>query len=112
CAPAPQFLPNSTLETYIQHDIGVSGGIPQSTSSCIACHNNAIAYQRIDFGDRLSLQGSDKKSDAEEKCRGARTPGVSCSPASDFTYILEQVCAPMADPRTDQPQRKSCKRDH
>jgi hypothetical protein len=34
-APAPAFLANSTLETYIQ------GSVPQSSSNCIACHNNA-----------------------------------------------------------------------
>ena len=34
-APAPTFLANTTLETYIQ------GSVPQSSSNCIACHNNA-----------------------------------------------------------------------
>ncbi len=34
-APAPPFLANSTMETYIQ------GKIPQSSSSCMQCHNNA-----------------------------------------------------------------------
>lgn len=33
--PAPSFLANATLETYIQ------GKVPQASSSCIACHNNA-----------------------------------------------------------------------
>ena len=33
--PAPQFLANTTLETYIQ------GEVPQTSSSCISCHNNA-----------------------------------------------------------------------
>lgn len=33
--PAPQFLANSTLETYIQ------GKVPGVSSSCIRCHNNA-----------------------------------------------------------------------
>ena len=33
--PAPTYLANTTLETYIQ------GKIPQSSSNCIACHNNA-----------------------------------------------------------------------
>ncbi|MCU1256607.1 MAG: hypothetical protein JWM83_2906 [Candidatus Angelobacter sp.] len=33
--PAPTFLGNSTLETYIQ------GTVPQSSSSCMACHGNA-----------------------------------------------------------------------
>jgi hypothetical protein len=34
--PFPVFLANTTLETYIQ------GTVPQSSSSCIACHNNAV----------------------------------------------------------------------
>lgn len=34
--PFPQFLANTTMETYIQ------GTVPQSSSSCIACHNNAV----------------------------------------------------------------------
>ncbi len=34
-APAPSFLANTTLETYIQ------GEVPQTSSSCIGCHNNA-----------------------------------------------------------------------
>ncbi|WP_202944163.1 hypothetical protein [Cellvibrio japonicus] len=33
--PAPSFLANTTLETYIQ------GEIKQTSSSCMACHNNA-----------------------------------------------------------------------
>jgi hypothetical protein len=33
--PAPTFLGNNTMETYIQ------GTIPQSSSSCMACHGNA-----------------------------------------------------------------------
>lgn len=33
--PAPTFLANATLETYIQ------GSVPQTSSNCIACHNNA-----------------------------------------------------------------------
>ena len=33
--PAPDFLANATLETYIQ------GTVPQSSSSCMACHGNA-----------------------------------------------------------------------
>ncbi|MGO1072420.1 hypothetical protein [Lysobacter sp. CA199] len=33
--PAPSFLANATLETYIQ------GKVPQASSSCMACHNNA-----------------------------------------------------------------------
>lgn len=34
--PFPQFMANTTMETYIQ------GTVPQSSSSCIACHNNAV----------------------------------------------------------------------
>ena len=34
-APAPTFLANTTLETYIQ------GTVPQASSSCIHCHLNA-----------------------------------------------------------------------
>lgn len=33
--PAPQFLGNSTMETYLQ------GKVPNVSSSCIMCHNNA-----------------------------------------------------------------------
>ncbi|PTT78776.1 hypothetical protein DBR42_22705 [Pelomonas sp. HMWF004] len=33
--PAPTFLANTTLETYTQ------GQVPQASSSCMACHNNA-----------------------------------------------------------------------
>lgn len=33
--PAPSFLANTTLETYIQ------GSVKQTSSSCMACHNNA-----------------------------------------------------------------------
>jgi len=39
CAPAPTFLANSTLETYSQ------GEIPLASSSCMACHGNAVSYQ-------------------------------------------------------------------
>lgn len=35
--PAPVYLANATLETYIQ------GKVPQSSSSCMACHGNAAA---------------------------------------------------------------------
>jgi hypothetical protein len=33
--PAPVFLANTTMETYVQ------GTVPQASSSCIGCHNNA-----------------------------------------------------------------------
>lgn len=36
-APAPSFLANTTLETYIQ------GHVKQTSSSCTACHNNATS---------------------------------------------------------------------
>jgi hypothetical protein len=35
--PAPAFLANTTLETYIQ------GSVPQASSSCMNCHGNAAA---------------------------------------------------------------------
>lgn len=38
--PAPSFLANATLETYIQ------GKVPQASSSCMACHNNATMTNR------------------------------------------------------------------
>ena len=40
CSPAPTFLANSTLETYSQ------GDVPLASSSCIACHGNAVGFQR------------------------------------------------------------------
>jgi hypothetical protein len=40
CAPAPAFLANSTLETYSQ------GSVPLASSSCMACHGNAVSYQK------------------------------------------------------------------
>jgi hypothetical protein len=45
CAPAPVFLANSTLETFSQEDPHF-GGIPQATSSCIGCHNNATTHHK------------------------------------------------------------------
>lgn len=42
--PAPQFLGNSTLETYIQ------GKVPNVSSSCIECHANATTTQAV-FSD-------------------------------------------------------------
>ena len=39
CAPAPTFLANSTLETYSQ------GDVPLASSSCMACHGNAVSQQ-------------------------------------------------------------------
>src|SRR5215469_12206651 len=109
CAPAPEFLPNSTLETYVQHDIGTSGGVPQATSSCIGCHNNAVAYQNIDYG-RANSRSSGTPSAAKLDC-ASDAPDRACSPASDFTYILEQACAPVIDPITRKPNFKVCKHD-
>jgi hypothetical protein len=40
CAPAPTYLANSTLETYTQ------GSDPLASSSCMACHGNAVSYQQ------------------------------------------------------------------
>jgi hypothetical protein len=42
--PAPQFLGNSTLETYIQ------GQVPNVSSSCMECHANATTTQAV-FSD-------------------------------------------------------------
>jgi hypothetical protein len=39
CSPAPTYLANSTLETYSQ------GETPIASSSCIACHSNAVDFQ-------------------------------------------------------------------
>ncbi len=43
--PAPSFLANTTLESYIQ------GEVKQTSSSCMACHNNATttAGKSADF---------------------------------------------------------------
>jgi hypothetical protein len=64
CSPAPTFLANSTLETYSQ------GNIPLASSSCIACHGNAVDFQR-----------------------GASNPqaGKVRLNESDFTFILEKA---------------------
>jgi hypothetical protein len=63
CSPAPTFLANSTLETYSQ------GKIPLASSSCIACHGNAVDFQR-----------------------GASNPqGKARMNQSDFTFILEKA---------------------
>jgi hypothetical protein len=56
CSPAPTFLANSTLETYSQ------GDIPLASSSCIACHGNAVGFQRTASNpqpDRPNLNQSD-----------------------------------------------------
>jgi hypothetical protein len=64
CSPAPTFLANSTLETYSQ------GDIPQASSSCIACHGNAVGFQP---------GASNAK------------PGEVRFNQSDFTFILEKA---------------------
>ncbi|MGY3133407.1 hypothetical protein ACVWZM_004089 [Bradyrhizobium sp. USDA 4501] len=38
-APAPTYLANSTLETFSQ------GKVPLASSSCMACHGNAVDFQ-------------------------------------------------------------------
>jgi hypothetical protein len=42
--PAPQFLANTTLETFVQ------GQVPNVSSSCIGCHNNATTTSGV-FSD-------------------------------------------------------------
>jgi len=64
CSPAPTFMANSTLETYSQ------GEIPLASSSCIACHGNAVSYQR---------GASDRQN------------GKPSLNQSDFTFILEKA---------------------
>jgi hypothetical protein len=64
CSPAPTYLANSTLETYSQ------GDIPQASSSCIACHGNAVGFQ-----PRASDSTIDK-------------PRFN---QSDFTFMLEKA---------------------
>jgi hypothetical protein len=63
CAPAPTFLANSTLETYSQ------GTDPLASSSCMACHGNAVSQQ---------VRPPDMK--AEEFFN-----------QSDFTFMLEKA---------------------
>jgi hypothetical protein len=43
--PAPQFLGNSTLESYIQ------GKVPNVSSSCMECHANATTYTSARTGN-------------------------------------------------------------
>jgi len=64
CSPAPTFLANSTLETYSQ------GDIPLASSSCIACHGNAVGFQRTASNPQ---------------------PGKPNLNQSDFTFILEKA---------------------
>jgi hypothetical protein len=64
CSPAPTFLANSTLETYSQ------GDIPLASSSCIACHGNAVGFQRTASNPQ---------------------PGGPNLNQSDFTFMLEKA---------------------
>jgi hypothetical protein len=64
CSPAPTFLANSTLETYSQ------GDVPIASSSCIACHGNAVGFQR---------SASNPQS------------GQANLSQSDFTFMLEKA---------------------
>jgi hypothetical protein len=67
CAPAPTFLANSTLETFDQ------GDTPLASSSCMACHGNAVSHQQQPSGSYNEL-GGDKFFNQ-----------------SDFTFILEKA---------------------
>jgi len=62
CEPAPTFLANSTLETFSQ------GDTPLASSSCMACHGNAVSHQGQPHGtdDKFFNQ-------------------------SDFTFMLEKA---------------------
>jgi hypothetical protein len=64
CSPAPTFLANSTLETYSQ------GDVPLASSSCIACHSNAVGFQRTASNPQ---------------------PGRPNLNQSDFTFMLEKA---------------------
>jgi hypothetical protein len=68
CSPAPTFFANSTLETYSQAES--DGGVPLATSSCIACHGNAVGFQ---------TRPSNPK------------PGEINLNQSDFTFMLEKA---------------------
>jgi hypothetical protein len=72
CSPAPVFFANSTLETYSQVESikGIPEGVPLASSSCIACHGNAVSFQ---------TGASNQK------------PGELRLNQSDFTFILEKA---------------------
>jgi hypothetical protein len=53
--PAPTFLANATLETYIQ------GKVPQTSSNCIACHNNASMTSGMFSDFTYLLQRAEKE---------------------------------------------------
>jgi hypothetical protein len=74
CSPAPAYFANSTLETYSQADkpadstadsmaaLRDAPAVPLATSSCIACHSNAVGFQRTASnreGGRPNLNQSD-----------------------------------------------------
>ena len=82
CSPAPIYLANSTLETYSQTDNKIEKqtdengvlpddlAVPLATSSCIACHSNAVGFQR------------------SASNREAGRPNLN---QSDFTFMLEKA---------------------
>jgi hypothetical protein len=85
CSPAPTYFANSTLETYSQAekpdttaatkadslaDIRNAPAVPLATSSCIACHGNAVGFQRTASN------------------REAGRPNLN---QSDFTFMLEKA---------------------
>jgi uncharacterized protein YrzB (UPF0473 family) len=67
CAATPTFLANSTLETYSQ------GTVPLASSSCMACHGNAVSHQR-------------RSANADPN-----TPDTNFFNQSDFTFMLEKA---------------------
>src|SRR5471030_2729795 len=67
CSPVPTFMANSTLETYSQ------GDIPLASSSCIACHGNAVGFQ------------------TNPKPGEVPDPGQLHLNQSDFTFMLEKA---------------------
>jgi hypothetical protein len=78
CSPAPAFLANSTLETYSQarDQRGVppgDQGVPLATSSCIACHGNAVSFQKNPDPNAKPVAGQLRTNQ------------------SDFTFILEKA---------------------
>jgi hypothetical protein len=65
-AAAPTYLANSTLETYSQ------GKVPLASSSCMACHGNAVSFQNRERVDPSKFDGRPFNQ-------------------SDFTFILEKA---------------------
>jgi hypothetical protein len=63
-APAPTYLANSTLETFSQ------GKVPLASSSCMACHGNAVNFQRSREVDAKTIKSFNQ---------------------SDFTFTLEKA---------------------